>query len=82
MTVDDQRSMLTEQIFAIASRHEDLIDQQTRRTDANLQVVAGAAPMVEEPMASPSTLCRLKNCVMRKTLAELSKILVGPFIAS
>lgn len=82
MTVHDQRTMLAQRIFSIASGYEDLNDQQTLRTDAALQVAAGVAPTEEEPMASPSTLCRLENRVMRKTLAELSKILVDQIIAS
>lgn len=62
MTVNDQRKMLAKRIFSIASGYEDLNDQQTLRTDAALQVAAG--------VASPSTLCQLENCVMRKTLVD------------
>lgn len=82
MTVHQQRTMLAQRIFSIALGYEDLNDQQTMRTDAALQVAAGVAPVEEEPMASPSTLCRLENRVMRKTLVELSRILVDQFIAS
>ena len=81
-TVHDQRTMLAQRIFSIALGYEDLNDQETMRTDAALQVAAGVAPTEEEPMASPSTLCRLENRVMRKTLVRLSTILVDQFIAS
>ena len=82
MTVHKQRTMLTQRIFSIALGYEDLNDQQTMRTDAALQVASGVAPEEDEPMASPSTLCRLENRVFRQTLVRLSKILVDQFIAS
>ena len=82
MTVHDQRTMLAQRIFSIALGYEDLNDQQTLRTDAALQVAAGVTPEEDEPMASPSTLCRLENRVLRQTLVRLSKILVDQFIAS
>jgi hypothetical protein len=82
MTVHDQRTMLAQRIFSIAMGYEDLNDQQTMRTDAALQVAAGVSPTEEQPMASPSTLCRLENRIMRQTLVRLSKILVDQFIAS
>ena len=82
MTVHDQRTMLAQRIFSIALGYEDLNDQQTMRTDAALQVAAGVAPEEAAPMASPSTLCRLENRVLRQTNVRLSKILVDQFIAS
>lgn len=82
MTIHDQRTMLAQRIFSIALGYEDLNDQQTMRSDAALQVAAGVSPTEEEPMASPSTLCRLENRVSRKTLQGLSKVLVDQFIAS
>lgn len=82
LTVHDQRTMLAQRIFSIALGYEDLNDQQTLRTDAALQVAAGVSPTEEEPMASPSTLCRLENRIMRQTLVRLSRILVDQFIAS
>jgi len=82
MTVHDQRAMLAQRIFSIALGYEDLNDQQTMRTDAALQAAVGVAPVEEEPMASPSTLCRLENRVLRQTLVRLSQILVDQFIAS
>ena len=82
MTIHDQRTMLAQRIFSIALGYEDLNDQQTMRTDAALQVAAGVEPLEQEPMASPSTLCRLENRVLRQTLVRLSKILVDQFISS
>lgn len=82
MTVHEQRTMLAQRILSIALGYEDLNDQQTMRTDAALQVAAGVAPDEDLPMASPSTLCRLENRVLRQTLVRLSKILVDQFIAS
>ena len=82
MTVHRQRTMLTQRIFSITLGYEDLNDQQTMRTDAALQIASGVSPVEEEPMASPSTLCRLENRVLRQTLVRLSKILVDQFIAS
>lgn len=78
----DQRTMLAQRIFSIALGYEDLNDQQTMRTDAALQTAAGVAPEEDQPMASPSTLCRLENRVLRQTLVRLSRILVDQFIAS
>ncbi len=81
-TVHQQRTMLAQRIFSIALGYEDLNDQQTMRTDAALQVASGVSPIEAQPMASPSTLCRLENRVLRQTLVRLSKILVDQFIAS
>ncbi len=74
MTVHRQRTMLTQRIFSIALGYEDLNDQQTMRTDAALQIASGVAPVEDEPMASPSTLCRLENRVLRETLVRLPTI--------
>jgi hypothetical protein len=78
----EQRTMLAQRIFSIALGYEDLNDQQTMRTDAALQAAAGVECEEDQPMASPSTLCRLENRVFRKTLVRLSRILVDQFIAS
>jgi hypothetical protein len=80
--VHQQRTMLAQRIFSIALGYEDLNDQQTMRTDAALQTAVGVEADEDSPMASPPTLCRLENRMTRKTLVELSKILVDQFIAS
>jgi len=82
MTIHKQRTMLAQRIFSIALGYEDLNDQQSMRTDAALQTAAGVRPEEDQPMASPSTLCRLENRVVRQTLVKLSKVLVDQFIAS
>jgi hypothetical protein len=81
-TIHDQRTMLAQRIFSIALGYEDLNDQQTMRSDAALQTAAGVSADEDQPLASPSTLCRLENRIMRQTLVRLSRILVDQFIAS
>ena len=78
----DQRAMLAQRIVSIALGHEDLNDQQTLRVDPALQIVAGGRPEEDEPLASPSTLCRLENRITRKALAKLSAVLVHQFLRS
>lgn len=81
-TIHDQRTMLAQRIFSLALGYEDLNDQQTMRSDAALQTAAGVVPDEDQPMASPSTLCRLENRILRQTMVRLSKILVDQFVAS
>ena len=66
------------------SRWDTKISTISRRCEPTrrLQVAAGVDAEEANPMASPSTLCRLENRVFRKTLVRLSKILVDQFIAS
>ena len=80
--VHEQRSMLAQRIIGIALGYEDLNDHQTLRTDPALQVAAECSPVPADAMASPPTLCRLENRVSRKTLLELSAVLVDQFLAS
>lgn len=81
-TVHDQRAMLAQRIISLALGYEDLNDQQTMRLDPALQTVAGCSPEAEEPLASPSTLCRLENRISRATLVQLSAVLVAKFLDS
>ena len=78
----DQRSMLAQRIFSIALGYEDLNDQQDLRNDPAVQVASGCAPEEDDPLASPSTLCRLENRMTRKTLVRLSQVLVDQFVNS
>ena len=79
----DQRHMLAQRIFGIALGHEDLNDHQHLRDDPLMQAVSGRGVDPDQPLAGPSTLCRLENRVTdRKTLFELHKALVDTFIAS
>ena len=73
---------MRQRIFGLALGYEDLNDQQTMREDPALQVVSGCQPEEEQPLASPSTLCRLENRISRPTLVALSRILVDQFLDS
>lgn len=81
-TVHDQRAMLAQRIFSIALGYEDLNDQETLRVDPALQTTARCPPEEDQPLASPSTLCRLENRISRATLIELSTIFVEKFLDS
>ncbi|MEM9660178.1 MAG: IS1380 family transposase, partial [Planctomycetota bacterium] len=81
-TVHQQRTLLAQRIFAIALGYEDLNDHQTLRNDPALQTTADCSPEIDDPMGSPSTLCRLENRISRSTLAKLSEVLVEQFLAS
>ena len=77
-----QREMIAQRIFAIAAGYEDENDHQQLRTDPALQVAAEREPDEEDPLASPSTLCRLENRVYRKSLVRLHEVLVEQFLDS
>jgi Transposase DDE domain group 1 len=77
-----QYSLLSQRIFGIALGYEDLNDHTTLRHDPLWQVLAEAEADPEKPLASAPTLCRLENRVFRRTLFEMSKVLVEQFIAS
>jgi len=81
-TIHQQREMLAQRVFSIALGYEDLNDQQTLRDDPALQVAAVKAPDPDDPLASPSTLCRLENRVTRKALVKMSQVLVEQFLAA
>lgn len=81
-TIHQQREMIAQRIFSIALGYEDLNDQQTMRDDPALQLAAGKAAEPEEPLASPSTLCRLENRVTRKALVKMSALFVERFLAA
>ncbi len=82
LTQHEQVTMLTQRIFGIALGYEDLNDHQTLRGDLAMQVAAGVQPEEDDPMASPSTLCRLENRIDRRTLAKLAEVFVEQFIAA
>lgn len=81
-TIHEQREMLAQRIFSLALGYEDLNDQQTLRDDPALQIAAQKAPDPDDPLASPSTLCRLENRVARKALVKMSQVLVEQFLAA
>lgn len=78
----EQRELLAQRIFAIAAGYEDENDHEQLRRDPALQVVAEREPEQEQPLGSPSTLCRLENRVSRRTIARLHQVLVDQFLAS
>jgi hypothetical protein len=45
-------------------------------------VASEREPDEDQPLGSPSTLCRLENRVSRKTISRLHKVLVDQFLAS
>jgi hypothetical protein len=81
-TVHDQRTMLAQRIISLALGYEDLNDQQALRFDPAIQTVSGGSVEESQPLASPSTLCRLENRMTRATLVKLSAILVEKFLDS
>jgi hypothetical protein len=84
--VHDQRTMLAQRVLGIAAAYEDLNDHNTLRHDTLLQAVTERRlkPSQQEgdPLASPSTLCRLENRLTRGDLVRMAKVFVEMFIAS
>ena len=78
----EQRGLLAQRILAIAAGYEDENDHQALRSDPALQVAAGRIPEEDQPLGSPSTLCRLENRIHRKTIWRLHGVLVEQFLAS
>ena len=75
-------TMLAQRVYGIALGYEDGNDHQTLRDDPIMQILAEGVPDPDDPLASPSTLCRFENWVNRKSLARMSEVLVDQFIAS
>ena len=69
-TIHHQRTMLAQRIISLALGDEDLNDQQTLRSDPALQTVSSGSVEEDQPLASPSTLCRLENRITRSTLVQ------------
>ncbi len=78
----EQRELLAQRIFAIAAGYEDENDHTQLRYDPALQVVSEREPKEDDPLGSPSTLCRLENRISRKTIGRLHKVLADQFLAS
>ena len=77
-----QRALLAQRVYGIACGYEDLNDHQRLREDPLWQVLAEYSPDLEQPLASPRTLCRLENRAHRRTLFEMAHALVEQFISS
>jgi hypothetical protein len=78
----DLRTLLAQRIFGIALGYEDLNDHLTLRHDTLFAVLADQRPDPDDPLASPSTLCRFENAVPRASLARMSEVFVDQFIQS
>lgn len=81
-TVHEQRELLAQRILALASGYEDENDHQTLRSDPALQTASGRMPAEDQPLGSPSTLCRLENRISRRTIWRLHDVLVDQFLSS
>lgn len=82
MVIHDVKTMLIQRICGIAMGYEDLNDHQTLRDDPLFSVLAEHRPDPDEPLASPSTLCRFENRINRQSLIRMSEVFVEKFIAS
>ena len=83
LIVHPQRALLAQRIFAIACGYEDLNDHQQLRDDPLWQAATDHPGLDDAPqLASPPTLCRLENRISRRTLFDLSAVLVEMFIKS
>jgi Transposase DDE domain group 1 len=82
LIVHDQRALIAQRVTAIALGYEDLNDHHYLRTDPALQVLAGKAPELRTPLASPPTLCRLENRIDRAALVRLAEALLDQFLAA
>jgi len=81
-TTHPVRAMLRQRIFGVALGYEDLNDHQTLRDDLLLKVLVERPPKEDQPLASPSTLCRMENAALRHDLVRMTETLVETFIAS
>jgi hypothetical protein len=82
LIIHQQLTLLRQRIFAIAMGYEDGNDHQHLRDDPLMQLITERGIDPEKPLASPPTLCRLENRVMRRTLGDIAKVFVEVFIAS
>ena len=78
----DQKTLLARRVFGIACGYEDLNDHQTLRRDPAFQALAERPPDPDDPLGSPSTLCRLENRVDRRALVRIAGVLVDQFLAA
>lgn len=75
-TKHDQKSMLSQRIFAIAMGYDDLNDHHSLRNDPLMQTITGRNRKQQDPLASASTLCRLENRIDRKSLIKISEVFI------
>ena len=70
--------MFRQRVYAIACGEEDLNDHDELRHDIALQTAVGC----DQPLASPSTLCRFENRAQRQAAVDMNALLVDEFVAS
>jgi hypothetical protein len=78
----DLRTLLAQRIYAIAMGYEDGNDHDDLRRDPLLQILAERGIDSEQPLASPSTLCRFENAVDRDSMARFAEVFVEQFLAA
>jgi len=71
-------SMLRQLVYGIGIGYEDLNDHDQIRNDKLIQTAVGS----DKQLASSPTLCRFENWVDRKSLVEMTKVLIQVFIES
>ena len=72
------RSLVKQQIFALAAGYEDLNDHTCLRKDPLFQTLCSR----DKELASASTLCRIQNIADRNDALLLNRLLVDHFISS
>jgi hypothetical protein len=72
------QTMIAQRVCGIALGYEDLNDHQALRDDLLMQLLGD----VEDPMASPPTLCRMEKRINRRSLWRMAAVLVDVFIES
>ncbi len=70
--------MLRQRIYSLPLGYEDLNDHDALRHDQALQTAADR----DQPLASPSTLCRFENTADRQVAWAAHEVLMETFIAS
>lgn len=70
--------MLRQRVFALVAGNEDLNDHHELRNDPLIQTVVGR----DQPLATPSTLCRFENEIDHQACVNLSRLFVEFFIES
>lgn len=73
-----QESQLKQRVFGIALGEEDLNDHAQQRLDKALQTATGC----DQPLSSPSTLCRFEQRFDRKAAVDIHQVIIDRFIAS
>jgi hypothetical protein len=80
MIEHDQATMIAQRVLAIACAYEDLNDHGALRHDPALQIAVERPPDDQRPLASPPTLCRLENRVMRKAFLKMHEVFLDQFV--